>query len=691
MTNLGINYCLLEEFDSTLTNLISQVTLEIFKEGHLRNMSQLYRSIPVHKQIFTSAEELNRYIDYLREVPVPPKRKRVSEEKYTSFAEMPFKITDDKHRMCPVPSKFRCMKTEESSINKMISSRKDGRGKLYTFWPISDLTRFCNYLDGYWDEPWFLDSYKEIVWQYITGFITTLKPVSEIENFRLPFLKLTKNDSIMSAYFSNEVKKRRMVRVKHLPSKAIAAKVFCTPKSNGDNRFVVDKRYANQFNERETFTIPDAELIFSNLPLFNLLLNSEMLAVYDRKDMYRQWWTHPDTWSRSCHLLEFGNRSCQDMSFINIAGDMGDSASSRHCQALAETENLIFNNRNPYVGHAISISDDQFILDANKLSHNAALRNAMAFNLQINHDKNQSPRHEVDWGGYVWNVATKSIHIRPKRLKKMIEIYKEISTEEKTKRRTYAKILGMFYSGRILLYAHSLELSPILFKTRQHASFFLNFADARDLQYDLVYEEPLEKPSDDILDELKLCISIMATTVNFEDVRRGILGGFSFDRYPEFGIFPEDDCLLSDATLHRFGGLVIVAGSKYAFGAEIPDQIKQYGSIAYNELLAAVVTKLMHQGIIRCRGLKKSGRRVRNFTDNTVAQCVLQTTKVSLRNTPIAVLGKILAKLRRLEHRLGWDQRYFRIDTQANACTDELSRSGAYDIIGIGPFLKFLT
>ena len=295
--------------------------------------------------------------------------------------------------------------------------------------------------------------------------------------------------------------------------------------------------------------------------------------------------------------------------------------------------------------------------------------------LEFNQKKSQLSVEEAVWCGYVINTSKKTIALKQKRIEKMQMLVKQILENQFSTRRTYAKIMGCFWSARMIFFGLKVALNPSLFFCRKFSFCFNWFVEDCDLESDF-YDQKVER---NLLacNELERCLAIAVKEVGFEATRQGVLVYHSLGK--------EIICLTRPAILcftdasDRSGGVGIYSFSAepISFSFDFNNEEIENFSINLKEMMALIYGLLVSLETlkIQLKEKKTNSNIIQVFVDNNTAKSVAASKRVNLKSIELASLGKIFTAL---EEANGWAKIFiYRCPTLDNKWADKLSRGCA--------------
>ena len=473
----------------------------------------------------------------------------------------------------------------------------------------------------------------------------------------------------IQSYIQQELKHERIVEVKDWP-RAVSMSVFAIKevKSTGSESYV-KTRYVNNCTESNLlleepakglkYSYPTAEFVLRNFEFYNKLITSSRISIGDRKDYVRLWQTRPSTWDLS--LIIWNKRR-----FIDFSGRMGTTYASLYSQSLSFLSDWWYNKTCGDGSYSITLMDDSIIFCAkpSSFAKMELINKKMGF--WLNEKKSKNFQKEIKWSGYVFDLEKGTLRLPKEKLGKLKKQIKELLTEPHSTLRQYASVLFRFYAARLVLCGLYVNLSAILFSTRQYCRLYRWFYDELELQRD-IYDTKIIR-NVDLEFELEMAVQIIAQSTRFSDIRRNITWLDAKVGVNRFKIESDATVCFTDASGYQCGFYIIMANQKeWMFAAKIPEYDKEQ-SINYKELMTICLC------VVYLDSLVKQGHQLNKiiiFVDNTTAQSVALTRRVTLNNQNLNKLALFLSVF----HMVGKiSVNYQRISTENNLIADKLSR-----------------
>ena len=415
------------------------------------------------------------------------------------------------------------------------------------------------------------------------------------------------------------------------------------------------------------FTTPSPEILFLHDQLFFDLLSSKHVTIYDRQSFYRQWKTSPSFWPASIQT-SFNNNG--DLEYwVDVCGRMGNKYSAHVAQGIVTVIDKIFSlAQNESV--CITNQDDSIILKSTPQSALLYRQINEKLGFTFNETKTQFQiSEEATWCGYTFNLKTKTIKIKRKRLTKFEAKLEEILSSKYVSRRDFARLIGMIWSSRLLFFGRRVLLNPALYFVRKTSKIFKNYVNEVELKKK-EWDHKVET-NQLLINELLSCAEVMRSEIPLWNVRLG------FKKYLKL-----QQKLLStkvhhiqihtDASLSKAGVGILLNGKAYSFRYKFCQQYLDQ-SINFKEFFAVLLGYFM---AIIFRYLYLPNKAQVNFLfliDNTCAENIALSRKAAAKNAELSLLSKCLCSLERCFEDCVVD--FCRIKTDDNNWADSISRS----------------
>ena len=423
---------------------------------------------------------------------------------------------------------------------------------------------------------------------------------------------------------------------------------------------------------RKFFTTPSPEVLFTNDKLFIELITSKFVTIYDRQNFYRQWRTDPCFWPAS---IQTSFDSVGNLEYwLDISGRMGNKYSAHVAQSIVSLIDKIFALLQKD-SVCLTNQDDSIIF--NSTHQTAQLYRSIneTLGFTFNETKTQfQVSTNATWCGYTFNLITKTIKIKEKRLAKFESKLQQILQNGHASRRDFARLIGMIWSSRLLFFGRRVLLNPALFFVRKTSKIFKNYVDEVELknrEWDFKVQT-----NDLLLNELKCCAEVMRSEVPIWNVRKGFQNYLQLQR-KTLSTKNHQIQIHSDASLSKAGVGIVINGKGYSFRHNF-NQSYLDQSINFKEFWAVILGYFMAL-IFRYVFLPKE--KEVNFVfmiDNRCAELIALSRKAAAKNAELSVLSKCLCELERCFNDCNVD--FCRISTDENLWADCISRSNEHQL-----------
>lgn len=460
---------------------------------------------------------------------------------------------------------------------------------------------------------------------------------------------------------------------KYVASKIIAIeemKTTHTGESYNKTRIVYNNVAANSIikaqgtleqEEDMKFTTPTVEVLFRNDKIFERLINSSFLSVFDKESFYRQFYIAPESWPLSVIIVE---KKRERRFLVDICGRMGNKSSSIYAQRLSNGIDNIYNQSLVGEEFAFTNQDDTLIFRATPTGDARFKSLSVKLGIKLNAKKDQPCTKVVEWCGSCIDVEKKRIRIKPTRIEKARKILTQIQSAPESARREYARIMGMIWSANIIYVAKKSYVNALLYFTRKYTFLHQNFINESCLNSEF-YDVKIKK-NNLVLMELNRAVLEMGDWVSFEEVRRGLQVYDTFGKEVGLRTMPRA-CLFVDSSDSAIGiGVWRKDDLPLSFRIKLEKFQVADWSINFKESLAISLGVAIFAAFY-----PRYEEVLAVFTDNTAAQAVASTRKSSLKNLELALNSKLLCAL---ELTLGLRLFWLRVPSELNVWSDALSR-----------------
>ena len=549
----------------------------------------------------------------------------------------------------------------------------------------------CNLVRPYYDK---LDNFdKKIIEKLIIGFDENINYSLIDSNGNKNFIEKPnkKDNKKILQYLNSESESKRVRKVEFSDIPRFKNDTFYSCRiipvdeikfKNGipfhRDRFVINAVKSNElvlppFNLQNSilpqkfFTTPSPEIIFTHDKLFFDLLSSKKVTIYDRQSFYRQWKTAPSFWPASVQT-SFNEKGDLDY-WVDVCGRMGNKYSAHVAQGIVSVIDKIF-------GYAqkdsvcITNQDDSLILKSTEQSALLYRQINEKMGFTFNESKTQfNVSTNATWCGYTFNLVTKTIKIKQKRISKFEAKLHEILTNKFVSRRDFARIIGMIWSSRLLFFGRRVLINPALYFVRKTSKIFKNYVNEVDLK-EKEWDHKVET-NDLLKNELLSCAEIMKSEIPLWNVRNGFKNYLRIQQ-KVLSTKIHHIQIHSDASLSKAGVGLLLNGKafsfRYNFNRQYLDQsinFKEFFAVLLGYFLAIIFRYLFLPNLDQVNLLF--------LIDNTCAENIAISRKAAAKNAELSVLSKCLCDLERSFGDCVAD--FVRIKTEENRWADAISRS----------------